>query len=192
MSGAAILALPARDIAHEINEAYAAANGLALEATEHAVRCGELLIEAKKQVGHGRWYSWLNKNCPSISERTAQAWMRVARKWPKWLEENPQRGADLPLREVLKLLAGPRQAHNSGDFEWNSPLSITDRSHTVFGGRIELDPASTSAANKAVRAERFYSIEDDALQQEWRGSVYMNPPFATAIVSRFCAKPAGP
>jgi hypothetical protein len=33
------------------------------KAVEHAITAGELLIEAKKQVKHGEWQTWLLANC---------------------------------------------------------------------------------------------------------------------------------
>jgi hypothetical protein len=45
---------------------------------EHYVRAGEMLIEAKEQVGHGGWGRWLTKNF-NLSQDTARLYMRLAR-----------------------------------------------------------------------------------------------------------------
>jgi hypothetical protein len=45
---------------------------------EHYRRAGEMLIEAKDQVGHGGWGRWLAKNF-DMSARQAQEYMRWAR-----------------------------------------------------------------------------------------------------------------
>lgn len=45
---------------------------------EHYRRAGEMLIEAKDQVGYGRWSRWLKKNF-DLSDWTARAYMRWAR-----------------------------------------------------------------------------------------------------------------
>jgi Protein of unknown function (DUF3102) len=52
----------------------------AVEASiEHAIKCGELLIEAKAMLNkHGEWLPWLHEHC-ELSERTAQRYMRIAR-----------------------------------------------------------------------------------------------------------------
>ena len=71
---------------------------------EHARRAGDLLLDAKRQVPHGEWLPWLAAHCPEVSGRTAQAYMRIAKRWPE-LEANAKRVADLSLREALAKLA---------------------------------------------------------------------------------------
>lgn len=67
-------------LADEINYEHAHALEHAHAAVPRARRAGELLIQAKERCEHGEWLPWLKANCPNISERTAQAYMRVARK----------------------------------------------------------------------------------------------------------------
>lgn len=44
---------------------------------------------------------------------------------------------------------------------------------------IELDPASCTEANEIVKAERYYTKEQNGLQQKWRArSLWLNPPYA--------------
>jgi Protein of unknown function (DUF3102) len=45
---------------------------------EHYRLAGEMLIEAKGQVGHGGWGRWLSKNF-DLSDRQASRYMRLAR-----------------------------------------------------------------------------------------------------------------
>jgi hypothetical protein len=45
---------------------------------EHYRRAGEMLIEAKDQIGYGQWGRWLAKNF-DLSQQTAQRYMRWAR-----------------------------------------------------------------------------------------------------------------
>lgn len=55
-------------------------------------------------------------------------------------------------------------------------------------GGIDLDPASCAQANDIVRADRYYSIEDDGMTQPWFGRVWLNPPYggqAEHFVERF-------
>ena len=48
----------------------------------HAIKAGELLIEAKARCPHGNWQAWLEENFEG-SVRTAQAYMREAGGQPK-------------------------------------------------------------------------------------------------------------
>lgn len=71
--------------------------------------------------------------------------------------------------------------------EWHSPIEIVEAARAVMGG-IDLDPASCTQANEIVKAERFYSVRDDGLKQEWFGRIWLNPPygrFAPRFVTRF-------
>jgi hypothetical protein len=71
---------------------------------EHALKAGQLLLEAKGAIGHGGWIAWLKKNC-QVSDRLAQKYMRVARELPKLDAANTPRVADLSFREALRLTA---------------------------------------------------------------------------------------
>jgi hypothetical protein len=88
------------DLAAQIEAEHQAAVGASRTALEHAVRCGELLIRAKSEIGHGDWIEWLEVNC-SVRPRTAQVYMRLARELPKLSEENAQRVAHLTVRDAV-------------------------------------------------------------------------------------------
>jgi ParB family chromosome partitioning protein len=54
---------------------------------------------------------------------------------------------------------------------------------------IELDPASSHAAQQIVQAERYYTQEDDGLSVPWVSrSVWLNPPYRARLVSQFVFK----
>ena len=72
--------------ATKINELHAKAQGHidrakteCFSAVYHAVECGNALIAERDKHG-GSWLLWLEINCPAICERTAQNYMRAARK----------------------------------------------------------------------------------------------------------------
>jgi phage N-6-adenine-methyltransferase len=72
----------------------------------------------------------------------------------------------------------------TGENDWYMPDEYLEAARQVLG-RIELDPASSDAAQAKVRAERYYTREIDGLQQEWRGSVWLNPPYERALIDEF-------
>ncbi len=91
------------DLAARIRAEHQAVSAALKESVRHAIAAGELLIEAKGQLGHGRWLPWLQDHC-TISERTAQLYMRVAKNRTE-VEDQMRNGvADLTLNEVTALL----------------------------------------------------------------------------------------
>lgn len=95
-------------LATAINDEHRAACDAMSSGLAHAIRAGELLIEARAAVPHGSWLPWLHDHFEG-SERTAQVYMRLARHGAT-LEPgpNPQRVADLSLRGALAALAAPQ------------------------------------------------------------------------------------
>ncbi len=94
-------------LAAQINTEHQAAFSKAREALEHARRAGELLLQAKADVGHGAWLPWIEANC-KFSVRTAQGYIRLAQGW-ETLQAKSATVAHLGLREALGLLADAPQ-----------------------------------------------------------------------------------
>lgn len=57
--------------------------------------------------------------------------------------------------------------------DWYTPKYIMD----ALDCRFDLDVAAPKEGPRHVYAVRWFSIEDDALTKDWRGFVWMNPPF---------------
>ena len=77
--------------------------------TVNTIAAGHMLIEAKRQVGHGEWSAWISANC-TIAARTAQAYMKLAIEYAALPPAEAQRVADLPLRDALRAIATPAEA----------------------------------------------------------------------------------
>lgn len=96
-------------LADSINANIREAEGAARSAMQKALIAGQQLNEAKEQVPHGQWKTWLAENVQA-AERTAQAYMKLAREVPLLSDEEAQRVADLPLREAMKAIATSPEA----------------------------------------------------------------------------------
>lgn len=81
----------------------------------------------------------------------------------------------------------PHVSNNSGCNEWYTPQKYVELVRDVLGV-IELDPASCEYANRTVKAEKYFSLDDDGLTKEWRGRVWMNPPYGSETIAAFVDK----
>jgi hypothetical protein len=97
------------ELAKQINTEVLAAQRDGQSSTEHAVLAGAYLIEAKGRVKHGEWAPWLAKNCTALSEKSAQTYMRLARRIPELPDSKGKRVSDLPIRKALAAVANHMQ-----------------------------------------------------------------------------------
>jgi len=75
----------------------------------------------------------------------------------------------------------------TGNNEWYTPFELLESVRVVMGS-IDTDPASSELANTVVKADTFYTIEDNGLDKEWHGNVFMNPPYSTDLIPAFVNK----
>jgi len=113
-------------------------------------------------------------------------------------EAEPELFGDLPeqmdetsvhaaYQELKARKAAPHVTHNSRNNEWCTPPEYVEAARQVMGG-IDLDPASSDAANQTIQAETYYTEDDDGLEHGWSGRVWMNPPYSGDLVAPFCDK----
>lgn len=98
-------------LASEINAEHEAAERAINDSLQHAKKCGELLIEAKKQIVYGKFGAWVEENFHG-SHRLANGYMRIARRWAE-IAEDSQTSANLSIDGALALLTTPRAANDS-------------------------------------------------------------------------------
>lgn len=66
--------------------------------------------------------------------------------------------------------------HSKATVRWGTAPEYVEMARVALGGRIELDPMSEPAFNAAVKAERFYTEQDDGLAHDWIAeTVLLNP-----------------
>lgn len=62
--------------------------------------------------------------------------------------------------------------------EWYTPPKYLELAREVLGG-ITLDPASNATAQARVKAQSYYTQEQDGLKHSWFGTIWCNPPYGT-------------
>ena len=77
--------------------------------------------------------------------------------------------------------------NNSGNQEHYTPRRFTDSARVVMGS-IDLDPASNNIANSWIKAKKFFSKEEQGLDKDWSGNVWMNPPYDSKTLKLFVHK----
>ena len=82
------------------------------------------------------------------------------------------------VREVVQEKTGHtvRMKAERGPVEWYTPEHVIEAAAVVLGD-IDLDPASCESANRIVDALKFYTVDDNGLEQPWKGRVWLNPPY---------------
>jgi|SRR6516165_3574606 hypothetical protein len=135
------LSLP--ELVARVNDEHKQVKECVIKGAQHAVKAGELLWEAKRKAGHGRWLEWIAENC-EFSDRTAQLYMKLANALPQ--VANPQSIADLSLTGAIKMIedlkspeenpipkARSKKTDKLAEAIKNSPLAILQRAWEELG-----------------------------------------------------------
>src|SRR5215469_5791314 len=98
-------------LAKAINERMSAMLTSVRTSVQRAMEIGELLVEAKERVGHGKFETWLSTNC-QLSRASAARYMNLAKQRPKIEEQLSGKSLnlrDLNLSSAQRLLAPPKK-----------------------------------------------------------------------------------
>jgi len=91
------------------------------------------------------------------------------------------------VKEAVKEAVRNHRTLGTGENEWYTPSEYIEMARLVMNG-IDLDPASSEAANATVKASRIFTAEDDGLTKDWSGKVWMNPPYSRDLMPAFVEK----
>jgi hypothetical protein len=147
---------------------------------------GERAKPGDKESGRGRKpLSRLTLSDIGVSKTQSSRWQSLAALGPREFE--------IHVTSAKKTAANGFNsgAYNgtkfSGEFERYTPKPYLELVRRVLG-HIDLDPASAKAAQRNVRATRYFTIVEDGLKQNWSGRVFLNPPYHWDLVGPFVDK----
>jgi hypothetical protein len=169
---------------------------------QHAVRAGQLLIQAKNSLAPGVFQKWVEQGegvTADLSVRTAQRYMQVANNFPELIERLRERSSaarsasvsiedltqNVSLREAVRLIAqssprtqpveknGTRPARTKSVA---TPWPIVEAVARCVGS-LSLDPAADTAQPNYLGAETAWTEEEDGLRADrrWFGTVFVHP-----------------
>jgi len=133
---------------------------------------------------------WINARSPTGEHYSAMHVNYVRQVFVKFTLQVPRPRFRDAYNEIANAVA-PHVSHNSGNNEWYTPAEYIDAARRVMNDGIDLDPATTEAANDIIQAAKIFTAADDGLKQEWSGRVWLNPPYAQPIIERFISKLVG-
>jgi hypothetical protein len=118
------------------------------------IKIGNELLESKSQLKHGYWSSWLEKNF-HLSQSTAQAWMKAARK----------NSAGAVFRTISEA-SGDRRPHHEAP--WSTYVKETARETREQMRQFELDEHHREKEREAEHtlANRLIDIGYKVLSKE--------------------------
>lgn len=93
--------------------------------------------------------------------------------------------------DAMLALSPPKKdnhrAIGTGENEWYTPAKYIEMVRKLFGA-IDLDPASSTLANETVQATLYFTEEDNGLERDWLGAVWLNPPYSQPHIYNFVEK----
>jgi phage N-6-adenine-methyltransferase len=110
---------------------------------------------------------------------------------PEKIEESIARSIEagkIPTPDtVYKDIKKPLVGLFTGNSEWYTPGEYIELVRKTMG-YIDIDPASNNEAQKIIKAKKYFTIEDNGLNKEWKGNIWLNPPYSGKEIILFIDK----
>jgi ParB family chromosome partitioning protein len=179
----------------------------ASDSLEAANSAAEIKLRAERRAGEllagmEKCKPWGERNVPDtmsgtsldsfgVSYKQSSRWQKEAKVnedvFEGYIRECNDEQREITQAGLLKLAEPCHVSHNSVENEWYTPSKFIEAARTVMGS-IDLDPASCELAQETVQASQYFTIDENGLTKEWRGNVWLNPPYSKESVGLFAAK----
>ena len=125
-------------------------------------------LRSKKPLANGKYSQHLTTKDIGAVTRLVENGRKLKKisKEIAYLENHKQ-----PKRAVLT---------SSASDEWYTPLEYIELARLVMGS-INMDPASNAIAQQWIKAAIYYTAKQNGLAQEWKGCVWLNPPYGGQV-----------
>jgi phage N-6-adenine-methyltransferase len=171
-----------------IGELYRKGRASMADSVRCLIEAGHRLIAKKDSMGHGEWLPWLKVNADVLgfeSRFTAAKLMNAAARCAA--------SGTFDEGEALRISRqvwghNVRGTGGTGETEWYTPAAVIALVRELYGGEIDLDPASSDRAQETVRAAAYFTKADDGLSKQWHGNVFLNPPYRHPDIVQFLDK----
>ena len=94
---------------------------------------------------------------------------------------------EVSINEAYNALNSGKRHVSEGNNDWCTPLKYIKSVRLVMGS-IDTDPASSDIAQRVVKATTYYTRDDNGLDHNWTGNVWLNPPYSTPDIDFFVKK----
>jgi hypothetical protein len=131
------------DLTQEINTEHTRVETHKRTMIQHAIRCGELLLEMKQRVGHGHWLAWVEEHFEA-SERTARNYMEIAKS-----AAVADLSDEITMRSALRALASSSQSRTPKLASKEAPASLA-----LANGHVPIEDVEQIPEPEVIKAPR--------------------------------------
>jgi hypothetical protein len=121
-----------------------------------------------------------------VTKTQSSKWQKLAAVPEEQFEELVDKVAD-KASDVATSSPRHTKSEFTGEVEWYTPPDYIELARKVMGA-IDLDPASSDKAQVCVQAKSYFTVADDGLTKEWKGAVWLNPPYKQPHIYDFAVK----
>lgn len=138
-------------------------------------KAGELLQQTVSVGRPDKWSPNVTISDLGISKRQSSEWQKLAAVTDEQFEDAVEAASQEGIVTTSKV---QRMAvhYSSATDQWSTPQDLFDLLNYEF--QFDLDVCAT---HDNAKCDRYFTEEDNGLEQDWAGTCWMNPPYGNEI-----------